>query len=328
MEFDTVRSAEEALLTSEVRRDPERMRRLLHPDFVEIGRSGHRWTRDSIIAALAGEANRVPTATDEWSYTAIAPNLVMVHYVIRGTGNDSRHSSLWDVSTGSPVLRFHQGTIIPTPALTPAPVSTAAEPEKLVAEAYARRAEEYSARFGTIRSTHPADRHLVSAWAAGIDGPVIDAGCGPGQWTSFLAESGVVVRGVDLVPEFVARAERSYPQLRFEVGNLNALDVETESIAGVFAWFSLIHHDSDAIALALREFRRVLRADGVLLVGYFEGPRHEQFDHAVTPAFRWPVEELSAQLSSAGFDVIETHTRAVTGQRPVAATSAKVHPKS
>ncbi|MDJ0115044.1 class I SAM-dependent methyltransferase, partial [Rhodococcus erythropolis] len=70
----------------------------------------------------------------------------------------------------------------------------------------------------------------------------LDAGCGPGQWTDFLAQSGLAVSGIDLVPEFVERARNQYPDLSFEVGGFEALDARTNSLGGVLSWYSLIHH--------------------------------------------------------------------------------------
>jgi hypothetical protein len=55
-----------------------------------------------------------------------------------------------------------------------------------VRTAYSNRAEEYSRLLGSIGSAHPSDLHLVTQWASAIDGPVIDVGCGPGQWTDHL----------------------------------------------------------------------------------------------------------------------------------------------
>ena len=64
-----------------------------------------------------------------------------------------------------------------------------------------------------MEAVHPADRQLVDTWADEIEGPVIDAGCGPGHWTNYLAERGVAVRGIDFVPEFVAHAGSSCVRL-------------------------------------------------------------------------------------------------------------------
>ena len=192
-----------------------------------------------------------------------------------------------------------------------------------VSDAYSRRAAEYTDLFGSMSAVHPSDRQLVSTWARGIEGPVIDAGCGPGQWTNFLTELGLTARGVDLVPEFIERARREYPGVPFEVGDLNNLDCETGTVDGVLSWYSLIHHEPHTIRIPLMEFHRALSPRGTLLIGFLEGAVVEQFDHAVTPAYRWPVADLSEELLAVGFDVVESHVRKTTGQRPQAAIIAR-----
>ena len=107
----SARAAEEAMLAPELRRDPKRVRELLHPDFVEVGRSGRRWSRDDIVTALADE-HPLPVVTDEWEAVELAPNLALVTYTITGPGQPSRHASLWVQSDGRVQLRFHQGTLV------------------------------------------------------------------------------------------------------------------------------------------------------------------------------------------------------------------------
>lgn len=182
--------------------------------------------------------------------------------------------------------------------------------------------------FGSMESTHPTDRALVRHWADGLTGHVLDAGCGPGQWTDFLASGGTSAHGLDLVPAFVARARQQYPGLRFELGCSEALPDAPGSLGGVLAWYSLIHHDPESIHIPLSEFARVIEPGGSLLVGYFEGATVERFDHAVTSAYRWPADELARQLVATGFDVVESHTRTAPGHRPHGAIAARRRPGS
>ncbi|WP_447949055.1 nuclear transport factor 2 family protein [Microbacterium aurum] len=111
-----VKDAETALLTADVRRDPARVEALLHPGFVEIGRSGILWTRREIVTALAEESPdaRVTPQTDEWEFRRPSAGLVLVTYRLSTPLGHSRHSSLWEVSGAAPRLRFHQGTVVPT----------------------------------------------------------------------------------------------------------------------------------------------------------------------------------------------------------------------
>lgn len=181
---------------------------------------------------------------------------------------------------------------------------------------YSRRAAEYSARLGSMATVHPSDVQLVSSWAAGVEGPLLDAGCGPGQWTSYLAQYGSDARGIDQVPAFVERARTTYPGVAFEVGSIDALPDPSDSIGGVLAWYSLIHHEPARIRQPLAEFARVLRPGGRLLVGFFTGPALQPFDHAIVTAYSWPPEALAAELCAAGFEVIETHTRTGAHSKP------------
>ncbi|OZD56680.1 SAM-dependent methyltransferase [Rhodococcus sp. 06-1477-1B] len=187
----------------------------------------------------------------------------------------------------------------------------------MTSTAYDARADEYIAAFGSMDAVHPVDRAIVEAWARGLAGPVLDAGCGPGHWTRHLAALGRDVRGVDLSRRFVEHARAAHPGIRFDLGSLDALAAGDAEFGGILSWFSTIHHEPRTLDAPLREFARTLRPGGRLLLGFFVGPQVEAFDHAVTRAYRWPADEFERRVDAAGFDVIETHTRATRGTRPV-----------
>lgn len=111
--FAAVMHAENALMRTSVRNDRSRVEDALAPDFAEIGRSGRRWTFDDTVRALETEGAHEHPETAEWLFNEVAPDLVLVTYLARRSDADSRHSSLWDVSSAHPTLRFHQGTIVP-----------------------------------------------------------------------------------------------------------------------------------------------------------------------------------------------------------------------
>jgi SAM-dependent methyltransferase len=190
-------------------------------------------------------------------------------------------------------------------------------------DAYSRRADEYIEHLGSMASVHPSDAQLVSAWVAEQSGPIIDAGCGPGHWTAFLAERVGGVRGVDVVPRFVEHARATFPEQTFDIESVDALSAAPASVGGILSWYSLIHHEPGSIQVPLREFARALRPEGGLLLGLFTGPSIERFDHAVVGAYFWPVEALSAEVQAAGFDIVETHTRTGQGYRSHGAILAR-----
>jgi SAM-dependent methyltransferase len=121
----------------------------------------------------------------------------------------------------------------------------------------------------------PYDRALLGLFAdlvrAAGGGPVADVGCGPGRITAYLRGLGVDAFGVDLSPGMIDVARRDHPGVRFEVGSMTDLGLADASVAGVLAWFSLIHVPDDEVPAVVAHFHRVLRPGGVLLLGFHVG---------------------------------------------------------
>ena len=89
---------------------------------------------------------------------------------------------------------------------------------------------------------------MLADFADRVDGPVADVGCGTGRLTAYLDGLGIDVVGIDLSPGMIAVARRAYPALRFEVGSMTALDLPDGGVAGVLAWYSIIHTPPDGPA--------------------------------------------------------------------------------
>lgn len=77
--------------------------------------------------------------------------------------------------------------------------------------------------------------------------------------------------GINLSPGMIEVARRDHPGLRFEVGSMTDLDLPDASMAGLVAWYSLIHVPDDEIGSVFEHFRRVLRPGGPLLLSYHVG---------------------------------------------------------
>lgn len=84
-----------------------------------------------------------------------------------------------------------------------------------------------------------------------LSGPILDAGCGPGRLAGRLHARGVRVFGMDLSQAMVDIARRDHPEIGFAVASVTALPVFTGSLAGVIAWWSLIHLPRDVLPEAL-----------------------------------------------------------------------------
>ena len=190
-------------------------------------------------------------------------------------------------------------------------------------DAYERRSDAYIAMFPSISATDPKDRELIRGWAIAQSGPILDVGCGPGHWTGWLHGQGMDIEGIDPVPAFVEQARHNHPEVRFRVGRAEALDVETSNLAGILAWYSLIHTDPDLLGETFREFARALCPGGGVCVGFFAGPELVRFEHPVSEAYFWPVSQLADVIEQAGFSVDSSVIRQDPGARSHAATIAR-----
>jgi SAM-dependent methyltransferase len=192
-----------------------------------------------------------------------------------------------------------------------------------VRDAYASVADVYIGLFGSSRQVHADDLDLIGRHLSIRSGAVLDVGCGPGHLTGYLRSLGVDAAGIDLVPEFIAHAKATHPTGTYRLGSMKSLDVESGSLAGILAWYSLIHLPPPDLGGVLAEFRRVLAPAGKLVVGFFDGDEVEAFDHKVVTAYRWPVDTLSGWLKQAGFTEVERQRRPNDGtHRPHAAMAA------
>ncbi|MGB4137240.1 MAG: class I SAM-dependent methyltransferase [Microbacterium sp.] len=175
-----------------------------------------------------------------------------------------------------------------------------------IGAAYDARAAEYIALASGMAV---ADVALITGWRDATPGRLLDAGCGPGQWTGLLHDGHRDAQGVDLSAEFIAAARRRHPCLAFEIASFRRLPFPDASFGGVLAWYSLIHTPPADLPEVLRELARVLTPGGGLLIGFFDGEAGEPFPHAVTTAYFWRADVLASPLEDAGFALTATESR-------------------
>jgi SAM-dependent methyltransferase len=181
-----------------------------------------------------------------------------------------------------------------------------------IRSSYDTMAESYASLVPARFEQDLPGRALLGAFAeyvaAGGGGPVADVGCGPGHVTAHLRELGLDVFGIDLSPAMVAEASRRYPDVRFVVGSLTALDVPDGTLAGALAWYSTIHLAPATLPAAFAELRRALAPGGQLVVAFQVGDgasvREDAFGRRISLAFhRWQPDAIADLLAATGLVV-------------------------
>jgi SAM-dependent methyltransferase len=181
-----------------------------------------------------------------------------------------------------------------------------------VRQAFDTVAEEYAAYFPDTRAETLTDLAMIDTFAqavtAGDDPQVLDAGCGTGRISHYLAERGCLVQGIDLSPGMIAIARRDHPALPFTVGSLTDLPFPDGRFAGVLLWYSIIHTPPDGQARIFAEAARVLRPGGHLLVGFQDGEGTRDVSAAFLRSgreirlerHRYPVDQVASRIEDAG----------------------------
>ncbi len=178
-------------------------------------------------------------------------------------------------------------------------------------------ANRYLALYRDELARKPYDREVLDAFAerVGAGGRACDAGCGPcGHVAAHLASRGLEVLGVDLSPRCVALARIEQPALRFEVMDMGALALEDGALDGVIAYYAFHYQPKVTLPAVVREFHRVLRPGGQLLIVAKEGAGEGWIDDPMGGATR---------VFWAGFTAIELESLAAENGFRIAGSLAR-----
>jgi len=143
---------------------------------------------------------------------------------------------------------------------------------------------------------------------------ILDLGCGTGQLTARIAESGSETTGLDSSPDMIGQARQNYPALRFILADASEMRF-TEEFDAIFSnaalhWMLDAQKVANAMAHALKRGGRLVAELG----GKGNIGRIEEALHAVLPRYNggmplaaktyFPsMAAYSGVLESAGFEV-------------------------
>ncbi|MCU0241028.1 MAG: methionine biosynthesis protein MetW, partial [Vicinamibacteria bacterium] len=178
------------------------------------------------------------------------------------------------------------------------------------------QAATYAAFENRFRGSREEIRERLATYAESFAklAPVVDLGCGRGEFLEILRAQGVAARGLELNAAFASECrERG---LEVETADLIAglKRMPTDSVGGIFASQVAEHLPPAVLAEMLSEARRVLRQDGLLiletvnprsLIGFLEiYLRDLSHERALHP------ETLRFMAAAAGFTDVRIEWRA------------------
>ena len=181
-----------------------------------------------------------------------------------------------------------------------------------VRKSYDSAARAYADHLADELDRKPLDRHLLNRFAEALRGRglVADLGCGPGHVARYLAAQGVSTVGIDLSPGMIRVASELHPRLDFRVGDMTALDLPDESLAGIVAFYAIVHFTPEELEPVFREMRRVLSDGALALLSFHIGDEivhvDDLFGAPVSLDFRFHVPgQVLDGLEAAGLRAFE-----------------------
>ena len=171
--------------------------------------------------------------------------------------------------------------------------------------------DEVSETYANQRDPTGSDADLLAALVelVGADATVLDVGCGDGARTLANLPEGSV--GLDVSRRGLELARETVPGARLLQGEMTQLPVVADSVDAITAYHAVFHVPRADHPTVYREFARVLRPGGTLLMtlpgGRFETVREGWMGGRML--FSAPGREATlSQLREAGFADVRTRT--------------------
>ena len=188
--------------------------------------------------------------------------------------------------------------------------------EKII-NCYNQVADNYAAERSDELSKKHFDRLLLKEFAvvSKDKGRCADFGCGPGQTTKFLYDHGLKdIIGVDISSGMIDAAQRLFPKIKFETGDLLNVSYASNYFGSALAFYAIVHFTYDQIKIAFNEVNRVLKKGGQFLFSFHVGNETVHFDKAKDidvdiDLYFFQTEKIIDLLHATGFEIIDAVER-------------------
>lgn len=126
--------------------------------------------------------------------------------------------------------------------------------------------EKYNS--GKHWENHPtiyAERFLDFLKERRFSGLLVDLGCGSGRDVNFFSKNGLDVKGIDLDEKEISLAKKNFPEICFEIQDVEKLSFADKSIDYIFM-INVIHYlDKEK---AIKEVYRTLKDGGYFFIHF------------------------------------------------------------
>lgn len=185
-----------------------------------------------------------------------------------------------------------------------------------VRSCYDRVAGEYARKFFHEFDHKPCDRMLLKRFHEETRGRgvVCDLGCGPGEVAAFLHGLGSNAVGIDFSEGMIEQARRLSPDISFICDDMFHLSIRDDELAGIAAFYAIVHSSLDDLRRAFVEWHRVLQPQGMLLLSFHIGAEVIHLEELL--GIQVPIDfvffepdAIVHELRNAGFTILDVLIR-------------------
>ncbi len=141
-------------------------------------------------------------------------------------------------------------------------------------KAYNKTAQKYYELFHNELEGKKFDRDYLDNFLRlfNRDSLICSAGCGPcGHIENYIFDKGFRVIGIDISEKCIEIARENNSQIQFEIGDLSRLNYEDNFFDGLVSFYSIIDTPRIYLDKIFKEFNRVLKPGGFVLLVVKEG---------------------------------------------------------
>jgi ubiquinone/menaquinone biosynthesis C-methylase UbiE len=145
---------------------------------------------------------------------------------------------------------------------------------ELTKKAYDKTAEKYHNNFKNEIERKEYDRIILDKFAGMLpyNAYICDAGCGPScQYGKYLYDKGFNVTGIDICDKCIEMAALINPKINVSVMDMMKMNFPDNTFDGIISFYSIVYTPKKYISRIFKEFSRLLRPGGKLLVTVKKG---------------------------------------------------------
>lgn len=144
-------------------------------------------------------------------------------------------------------------------------------------------------------------------------GRILDVGCAAGRDCRIFKDSGLNVVGIDLSEKLLEIAKQNNPDIEFKNADIRKIPYPNSNFDGLWVNAVFHHLDRKEMITVLKEFRRVLKSNGILFIRTKMGSGNWKVKEelALNEEREFTLltsEDLNKMITNAGFKKIDLYS--------------------